>query len=150
MKFLKNEEGVKMNKKEESLDIISLPVELDKTKIDSKYRLALIAAQRAAELSLGAPSKLDRKAKKVTTTAILEVLSNKIEYITGEEAQRIKEKISQIDVKKLLEDKRKAIPDLSELEKDLKVYLHGKESAEKMLEDLFTDNTEKPVSEQEE
>jgi len=99
---------------------------------------------------LGASSKLDRKAKKVTTTAILEVLSNKIEYITGEEAQRIKEKISQIDVKKLLEDKRKAIPDLSELEKDLKVYLHGKESAEKMLEDLFTDNTEKPVSEQEE
>jgi len=78
----------------------------------------------------------------VTTTAILEILSNKIEYITGEEAIRAKEKIDKIDVKKLLEDKRRAIPDITELEKDLKIYLHGKESAEKMLEDLFNENTD--------
>lgn len=78
----------------------------------------------------------------MTTTAILEILSNKIEYITGEEAIRAKEKIDKIDVKKLLEDKRRAIPDITELEKDLKIYLHGKESAEKMLEDLFNENTD--------
>lgn len=131
-----------MEKKEEKIDIISLPIEFDKNKIDSRYRLAVIAAQRAAELSLGATPKIEKKAKKVTTTAILEILSNKIEYITGEEAIRAKEKIDKIDVKKLLEDKRRAIPDITELEKDLKIYLHGKESAEKMLEDLFNENTE--------
>jgi DNA-directed RNA polymerase subunit omega len=131
-----------MEKKEEKIDIISLPIEFDRNKIDSRYRLAVIAAQRAAELSLGAAPKLEKKAKKVTTTAILEILSNKIEYITGEEAIRAKEKIDKIDVKKLLEDKRRAIPDITELEKDLKIYLHGKESAEKMLEDLFNENTE--------
>ncbi|MDI1470972.1 MAG: DNA-directed RNA polymerase subunit omega [Thermodesulfovibrio sp.] len=131
-----------MEKKEEKIDIISLPIEFDRNKIDSRYRLAVIAAQRAAELSLGATPKLEKKAKKVTSTAILEILSNKIEYITGEEAIRAKEKIDKIDVKKLLEDKRRAIPDITELEKDLKIYLHGKESAEKMLEDLFNENTE--------
>jgi len=131
-----------MEKKEEKIDIISLPIEFDRNKIDSRYRLAVIAAQRASELSLGAAPKLEKKAKKVTTTAILEILSNKIEYITGEEAIRAKEKIDKIDVKKLLEDKRRAIPDITELEKDLKIYLHGKESAEKMLEDLFNENTD--------
>lgn len=138
-----------MKKKEQSLDIISLPIELDRTKIESRYRLALIAAQRAAELSLGSTAKIDKKGKKVTTTALLEILSNKIDYITGEEAIKAKEKIDQIDVKKLLEDKRKAIPDLSELEKDLKVYLHGKESAEKMLEELFTESESNSSNEQE-
>ncbi len=136
-----------MEKKQQNQDIISLPIQLDKTKIDSRYRLVLIAAQRAAELSLGSPTKLEKKAKKVTTTALLEILSDRIPYITGEEALKAKEKIDRIDVKKLLEEKRKAIPDLSELEKDLKVYLHGKESAEKMLEELFTESTEQPSEE---
>lgn len=131
-----------MEKKEKTMDIISLPIELDRGKIDSRYRLTLIAAQRASELSLGATARIEKKAKKITTTALLEILSDKIEYITGEEAIKAKERIEKIDVKKLLEEKRKAIPDLSELEKDLKVYLHGKESAEKMLEDLFTENFE--------
>lgn len=126
--------------KKEQMDIVSLPIELDKTKIDSRYRLSVIAAQRAAELSLGAKPKIDRKAKKVTTTALLEVLSDKIEYLTGQEALKAKERIGKIDVRRLLEEKRRAIPDLSELEKDLKVYLHGKESAEKMLEELFGEN----------
>lgn len=128
--------------KKEILDVISLPIELDRSRIDSRYRLALIAAQRAAELSLGATPKLEKKSKKVTTTAILEVLMNKIDYITGEEALKAKDKIDKIDVKKLLEEKRRAIPDLTELEKDLKVYLHGKETAEKMLEELFTESDE--------
>lgn len=53
-----------MEKKERNLDIISLPIELDRKKIDSRYRLVLIAAQRAAELSLGSPTKLEKKGKK--------------------------------------------------------------------------------------
>lgn len=130
------------------MDIISLPIELDREKIDSRYRLAIMAAQRASELSLGAQSKMEKKAKKVTTTALLEILSEKIDYITGDDAIRAKEQIEKIDIKKLLEEKRKAIPDISELEKDLKVYLHGKESAEKMLEDLFSESAEETSDEE--
>lgn len=124
------------------MDIISLPVEYDKKKIESRYRLVVIAAQRARELSLGATQKVQTKAKKVTTTAVLEAISGSIEFITGEEAVIAKEKAEKINYKKLIEEKRKPIEDLSELEKDLKVYLHEKGATEKALEELFSETEE--------
>lgn len=124
------------------MDIISLPVEYDKKKIESRYRLVAIAAQRARELSLGATQKIQTKAKKVTTTALLEAISGNIEFITGEEAVIAREKAEKIDYKKLIEEKRKPIEDLSELEKDLKVYLHEKGATEKALEELFAETEE--------
>jgi DNA-directed RNA polymerase subunit omega len=124
------------------MDIISLPVDYDKKKIESRYRLVAIAAQRARELSLGATQKIQTKAKKVTTTALLEAISGNIEFITGEEAVIAREKAEKIDYKKLIEEKRKPIEDLSELEKDLKVYLHEKGATEKALEELFAETEE--------
>jgi DNA-directed RNA polymerase subunit omega len=124
------------------MDIISLPVEYDKKKIESRYRLVAIASQRARELSLGATQKIQTKAKKVTTTALLEAISGNIEFITGEEAVIAREKAEKINYKKLIEEKRKPIEDLSELEKDLKVYLHEKGATEKALEELFAETEE--------
>ena len=129
------------------MDIISLPVEYDKKEIDSRYRLVVIAAQRARELSLGAQSKIQTKTKKVTTTALLEAAGNKIDFLTGPDAITAKEKSDKIDYKKLIEEKRRPIEDLSELEKDLKVYLHEKGSPEKALEDLFNEGEEASESE---
>lgn len=130
------------------MDIIALPVEYDKKEIDSRYRLVVIAAQRARKLSLGASSKVQSKTKKVTTTAILEAVGNKIEFLTGPDAITAKEKSEKIDYKKLIEEKRKPLEDLSELEKDLKVYLHEKGSPEKALEDLFSEGEETEESEE--
>lgn len=130
------------------MDIIALPVEYDKKKIESRYRLVVIAAQRARELSLGAAQKVQTKAKKVTTTAILESLSGSIEFITGEDAVSAKEKAEKIDYKKLIEDRRRPIEDLSELEKDLKVYLHEKGATERALEELFAETEEGEESEE--
>lgn len=124
------------------MDIISLPVEYNKKEIESRYRLVVIAAQRARELSLGATQKVQTKAKKVTTTALIEAISGGIEFITGEEAVVAREKADKIDYKKLIEEKRKPIEDLSELEKDLKVYLHEKGATEKALEELFAETEE--------
>jgi DNA-directed RNA polymerase subunit omega len=128
------------------MDLISLPAELDKKKIDGKYRLAAIAAQRARELSLGAKPKLQSKAKKVTTVAIEEALNGTLEFLTGEEARKAKEEAKKFDYKRLLEEKRRegAPEDLSELERDLKIYLHEKEAGEdkKALEELFTEKPE--------
>jgi DNA-directed RNA polymerase subunit omega len=123
------------------MDIISLPVEFDQTKIDGKYRLVTIAAQRAKELSLGAKPKIQSKARKVTSIAIEESISNQLEYLTGEEAIQAKEEAGKFDYRKLLEDSRKltAGEDLIELEKDLKVYLHEKETMDKKaFDELFT------------
>jgi len=125
------------------MDLISLPVELDKKKIDGKYRLAAIAAQRARELSLGVKPKLQTRAKKVTTVAIEEALSGNLEFLVGEEARKAKDEAKKFDYKRLLEEKRRegAPEDLSELERDLKIYLHERESGEdkKALEELFTE-----------
>ena len=124
------------------MDIITLPVEYDKKEIDSRYRLVVIAAQRARELSLGAASKIQTKTRKVTTMALLEAVGKHIEFLTGPEAITAKEKSEKIDYKKLIEEKRRPLEDLSELEKDLKVYLHEKGSPEKALEDLFSEGEE--------
>ncbi len=131
------------------MDIISLPVEIDKKRIDGKYRLATIAAQRARELALGANPKIQTKAKKVTTLAIEEAISNALEFLTGEEARKAKHEAKKFDYKKYLEDKRRegAPEDLSELEKDLKVYLQEKEFGEKKSpEDLFIEKTDESES----
>jgi DNA-directed RNA polymerase omega subunit len=135
------------------MDIISLPVEYDRTKIDGKYRLVAIASQRAKDLSMGAKAKIQTKTKKVTSVAIEEAADNILEFLTGDEARVAKEEASKFDYRKLLEDSRKisAGEDLSELEKDLKVYLHEKESMEKKaFEELFTEKREEESDESEE
>ncbi len=128
------------------MDIVSLPAEIDKKKIDGRFRLASIAAQRARELSLGAKPKVPTKAKKVTTVAIDEAINGSLEFLMGEEARKAREEAKKFDYKRLLEERRRegAPEDLSELEKDLKIYLHEKEMTEekKALEELFTEKNE--------
>ena len=74
------------------MDIISLPVEYDHKKIDGKFRLVTIAAQRAKELSLGAKPMVSTRSRKVTTIAIEEAIANKLEFVVGEEALIAREK----------------------------------------------------------
>lgn len=127
------------------MDLISLPAEVDKKKIDGKYRLATIAAQRARELSLGAKPKIQTKAKKVTTVAIEEAINGTLEFLVGDEARKAREEAKKFDYRRHLEEKRRegAHEDLSELEKDLKIYLHEKETDEKKaLEELFAEKAE--------
>jgi DNA-directed RNA polymerase subunit omega len=135
------------------MDIISLPVEYDHKKIDGKFRLVTIAAQRAKELSLGAKPKISTRAKKVTSIAIEETIDGVLEFVTGEEAIIAREKAGKFDYRKQLEESKKiaAGEDLSELEKDLKVYLHEKGSYDKKaFEELFTDKKAEDAGEAEE
>ena len=68
------------------MNIISLPIEYDKTKIDGNYRLVLGSVKRAKDLALGALPKGPSKAKKITTLAIEEVASQAVHMLTGEAA----------------------------------------------------------------
>lgn len=127
------------------MDIITLPVEFDNKKIDSKFRIVLMAAQRAKELSLGTKPKIETKSKKVTTVAIEEAITNSLEFLTGEEAAKAKEEASKFDYRKLIEESKKAEAgeELTELEKDLKVYLHERETTDKKaFDELFSDKKE--------
>ena len=132
------------------MDIISLPLEYDRNKIDGRYRVVAIASQRAKELSLGVKPKIKTKARKITSVAIEETVSGSIEFLTGEEAKKAKEEDKKFDYRRLLEEREKAVAgeEVTELEKDLKVYLHEKETTEKKaLEDLFGERKEEGVEE---
>ncbi|OGW32120.1 MAG: DNA-directed RNA polymerase subunit omega [Nitrospirae bacterium GWD2_44_7] len=132
------------------MDIISLPVEIDMKKIDGRYRLVMIASQRAKELSMGVKTKIQTKSKKVTAIAIEEAALGKLEFLVGEEAIKAKEEAKKFDYRRLLEEKkREATPEeLTELEKDLKVYLHEKETVDKKaLEELFGEKQEEGIEE---
>jgi DNA-directed RNA polymerase subunit omega len=122
------------------MDIISLPVEYDRNKIDGRFRIIAIAAQRAKELAVGAVPKVKTKARKVSTIALEETIQNALEFLIGDEAKKAREDAKRFDYRKLLEEKKKEMTgeDLTEFEKDLKVYLHEKEAMDKKaLEGLF-------------
>jgi DNA-directed RNA polymerase omega subunit len=136
------------------MDIVSLPVEHDKS-IDSRFRLVVIASQRARELAFGAKPKIDTKYRKAPLIAIEETVTNQLEFSVGEEARAKIEESRKFDYKRFLEERRRlAEPeDLLELEKDLRVYLHEKEGAgadRKSLEELFGDKQEKSEEEESE
>jgi DNA-directed RNA polymerase subunit omega len=132
------------------MDIISLPIEFDIDKIDGRFRIIAIASQRAKDLAVGASPKIKTKTKKVTTLALEETIENAVEFLIGEEAKKAKEEAKKFDYRKLLEEKRREVAgeDLSEFEKDLKVYLHEKEALDKKaLEGLFGDKQEEGAEE---
>ena len=124
------------------MDIISLPVKTEKKNIDSRFRLVAIASQRAKDLSFGAKPKLPSKYKKVASQGILEAVENVLEFLTGEEARTALEEAKKLDMRRLLETKKREarVEELTELERDLKVYLHEKEEKSKEgLEELFVE-----------
>lgn len=133
------------------MDIIALPVEFDHSKIDSKYRLVNIASQRAKELALGGKPKIQARSSKISTIAILEAVNNQLEFLVGEEAVQAKEKAKKFDYRKLIEEKRRGeeIEELTDLEKDLKIYLHEKEVTDKKsAEELFIEKTSEGAEEE--
>ncbi len=113
------------------MDIISLPVEFDEKKIDGRFRLVNIAAQRAKELASGAEPRIQTKARKVTTLAIQEAILNKLEFLIGEEAAKAQEELKKLDFRKVLEERKREVEgeELSELEKDLQIYMHEKDES---------------------
>jgi len=132
------------------MDVISLPIEYDRSKIDGRYRVVTIASQRAKELALGVKPKIKTKAKKISTIAIEETISNSIEFLTGEQAKKATEEAGKLDYRRLLEarERQAAAEEVTELEKDLKIYLHEKETTEKKaLEDLFGERAEEGTEE---
>ncbi|MBI5050939.1 MAG: DNA-directed RNA polymerase subunit omega [Nitrospirae bacterium] len=125
------------------MDIISLPIEFDKEKIDGRYRFVTAAAARARQLAQGAQLKVTTKSKKTTTISMEEIVSGALNVLTGEKAVIAKEKAKGLTYEQMMDEakQKEALPeDLTELEKDLKAYLHEKgerDSSGKSIEDIF-------------
>ncbi|MCX8026997.1 MAG: DNA-directed RNA polymerase subunit omega [Thermodesulfovibrionales bacterium] len=135
------------------MDIINLPIEYNTAKIDSRFRLVVLASQRARELALGAEPKIQTFSKqketkgakqrehKVTTLSILEVVAEKFDYLQGIAAVEARQRAEKMDLKRFGHDKDRITRDISEseLEKDLKVYLHEKEVSKRGIGDYFSE-----------
>jgi DNA-directed RNA polymerase omega subunit len=127
------------------MDIISLPISYDREKIDGAYRLVVASVKRAKALSQGALPVIASKAQKITTLAIEEVASGAVKILTGEAAVKASEEEKKLTHKRMMDEaqQKETMPeDMTELEKDLKVYLSEKGESEqkKSIEDIFGDS----------
>ncbi|HEY3346894.1 MAG TPA: DNA-directed RNA polymerase subunit omega [Nitrospirota bacterium] len=73
------------------MDIIRLPIEYNAETVDSRFRLVLITAQRARQLSEGSPVLVKSKYVKNITKALDEAIECKLKYLTGEEARKARD-----------------------------------------------------------
>ena len=124
------------------MDIISLPIRADNEEIDGSYRLVIASVKRAKALSQGDLPVTNSKAKKITSLAIEEVAAGAVKVLIGEEAVKAAEESKKITHKKFIDEaqQKEAMPeDVSELERDLRVYLTEKNQSEqkRTLEDIF-------------
>lgn len=115
------------------MELISLPIEVNFSKIDSRYRLVIIASQRARQIMEGAKPTIQSRQAKASTIALEEVMGDELEVLYGKEAR-----IAQREAKRLREEmKSRALlaereEELaSEIKKDLSIYL---EEASKQVE----------------
>lgn len=105
------------------MDLTSLMTGIEEMKVDSRYRVVIMTAQRARQLMQGSRPQVISKFSKEITVALQEALEDKIEFITGPEARtslreaRLKESI----VKPRLPAPR--AEDTDEIKKDLTTYL---------------------------
>jgi DNA-directed RNA polymerase subunit K/omega len=104
-----------------SEDLISLPIEMNATIADTKFRLVHIASQRVRQLSAGAPMEVTTHSIKDTTVALEEAVAGKFKIITGEAANVAKEEVRK------REERARADAQLSakeeEIRKELSAYL---------------------------
>ncbi len=124
------------------MDIISLPIRCDNEDIDGSYRMVIASVKRAKALSQGILPAMSSKAKKITTLAIEEVATGAVKVLTGEVAVKASEESKKLTHKKFIDEaqQKEAMPeDVSELERDLRVYLTEKNQSEqkRTLEAIF-------------
>ena len=105
------------------MDLTSLMAGIGEAKMDSRYRLVIVTAQRARQMIEGSKPLTQSRFSKEITVALDEVLQGRIQYLTGSEAQAALKEVRQKGA--LL--KPKALPgrpeDVSEDKKDLTHYV---------------------------
>jgi len=91
-------------------DIVALPLHSPGPGVDSKYRLGVLAAQRALQIVKGSQARVDTAYHKATTIALAEFQEGKVPFVIGEEA--VKARMNDEDLyKEILAEARAAYLD---------------------------------------
>lgn len=91
-------------------DIVSLPLETPGPEVDSKYRLCVVASQRALQIIKGSKPRVDVPYHKPTTVALEEVQEGLIPFAQGEDAFKARE-TDEMTYKTVLAETRAAYVD---------------------------------------
>lgn len=113
-------------------DMLALLPEYGHDQFDSRYRIVLVAAQRAKQLMKGAKPVIASKFTKETSIAVEETLKGQVKFLTGEEA---KQAIREFKRKAEREFDRAILgeaydEDAQEIQKQLSVYVDDSPKAE--------------------
>ena len=108
------------------MEIVSLPVVFNKSRIDSRFRMVILATERAKQIINGAKPTIQSRYLKSNTTALEELSVSPVNYATGKPARKaLQEAVAQKIAKEMRvpgeagdEDEVK-----KEIEKDLGVYI---------------------------
>ncbi len=130
------------------MDALSLLPQHHQKDFDSRYRIVLIAAQRAKQLVRGAAAKGGSKFSKDTSVALEEVLGGGVPYLIGDEAkQAIRD--AKMANQRPIDPALYAQPDetAKEIKKELSVYIddtaqHGLAEVEPSAEPSAEPSTE--------
>ncbi|HEY4485099.1 MAG TPA: DNA-directed RNA polymerase subunit omega [Nitrospiria bacterium] len=116
------------------MDISALLCDYDLTKIDSRYRLVIIAAQRARQLMQGSTPQVNSKFVKAAPIALEEVLQGKIEFLVGKEAKAALKEANQARAAEARARSRPAglftAVDKGEIQKDLAQFIDDRPKVE--------------------
>ena len=106
------------------MDALSLLPQHHQKEFDSRYRIVLIAAQRAKQLVRGGEAYLASKFSKDTSRALEEVLNGQVPYLIGQEAKEAI-KIAKRANERPIDPALYAQPDenAQEIKKELSVYI---------------------------
>lgn len=137
-----------------AIDLISLPIEMNDTISDTKFRLVHIASQRVRQLSAGAPMVVATRSIKDTTIALEEAVAGKFEIIIGEAANVAKEEFRKKEERERTDAQLSAKEE--EIRKELSAYLsestdeeETEETADESLEEEATADPEKAADTEE-
>lgn len=132
----------------QAMDIITLPIEINETIADSKFRLVHIASQRVRQLSGGEAPVVASRSLKDTTIALEESLTGTFRVIVGEEAKKAKEEFRKKQEQTKIEEQLSAKEE--EIRKELSAYLSESHAEESSEEGALEGEGEEPSGEESE
>lgn len=109
------------------MDIVSLPIDIEREKLDSRFRMVVLATGRARQLLRGTKPIISTKYIKSATIALEELSECHVEYVTGKEARKaLQEDIASAKVKHEIGGNVEGVEEdevKKEIEKDLGIYV---------------------------
>ena len=109
------------------MDIVSLPIVINKEWIDSRFRMVVLATERAKQIMSGAKPVIPTKYIKAATIALHEISECPVDYVIGKEARKAMQAAAAAKLLKAAEGAGEGTEEdeiKKEIEKDLGIYVH--------------------------